>query len=322
MKKLLIFFVLVLNCFCSSPLEPPTLLTVKEISQLSKSWDGNWITKDLICKFAFNNGKTSITLACRKQTYENLQEETKLQFSKLDDYYVFQYGEFISKIDTSALKSKPGTENYFNNPYYFAKPIQKNANPQPITIDDLFIFLKNHTILFYTGAGISAPVVWTMNTLQRKLFLNPKDSISTIESMIYNVQEVNDNFITFCKRAFASKPTKAHIALSKLANYKQYQIFTENFDHLHERTGFAPFHLTAQQFKKEFDLQELEELDAIICLGLSHDDRGFLAYYKQINPNGLIIAIDLANPSYLSTHDYLLTGDLQKILPILADKIS
>ena len=63
--------------------------------------------------------------------------------------------------------------------------------------------------------------------------------------------------------------------------------------------------------------KDLEEVEAIVCIGLSKDDCGFLAWYKANNPDGLLVAIDLEKLNYLAKEDYFVQGDLQKIVPQL-----
>ena len=58
----------------------------------------------------------------------------------------------------------------------------------------------------------------------------------------------------------------------------------------------------------------------MICIALSYDDRGFLGWYKENNPHGTIVAIDLVKPSYLGNEDFLLQGNCQKILPALQEE--
>jgi hypothetical protein len=41
-----------------------------------------------------------------------------------------------------------------------------------------------------------------------------------------------------------------------------------------------------------------KEIDAILCTGLSHDDRCLLTLYKQSNPVGIIVVLDLQQPDY------------------------
>jgi hypothetical protein len=62
-------------------------------------------------------------------------------------------------------------------------------------------------------------------------------------------------------------------------------------------------------------------VNVIVCVGLSHDDRGFLAYFKKHNPEGVIIAIDKGNPDYLSNNDYIVREDLQIVLPIMVEYV-
>ena len=91
----------------------------------------------------------------------------------------------------------------------------------------------------------------------------------------------------------------------------------KQFDFLHERAGSEPLKIRATA--KGFNYAEIKKLfeskDAIICIGLSHDDRGLLAWYKKIKPDGIIISIDLNQPSYLNNEDFVLIGDLQEVLP-------
>ena len=56
-------------------------------------------------------------------------------------------------------------------------------------------------------------------------------------------------------------------------------------------------------------------------MGLSYDDRGFLGWYKQQNPQGKIIAIELNQPSYLGDEDFLAIGDIQEIVPAIQKEI-
>ena len=53
----------------------------------------------------------------------------------------------------------------------------------------------------------------------------------------------------------------------------------------------------------------------IICIGMSHDIRGFLAAYKALNPNATIIALDQEAPCFLGENDLFVRGDLQLLLP-------
>ncbi|KKQ80173.1 MAG: hypothetical protein UT03_C0031G0001, partial [Candidatus Moranbacteria bacterium GW2011_GWD2_38_7] len=121
----------------------------------------------------------------------------------------------------------------------------------------------------------------------------------------------------FANAAFENGPTIAHSALTRLAEKLQCKIFTENVDHLHEKTGIQALRPTGDWLKENIQPSWLKEIDAIITVGLSSDDRGMLAWYKENNPNGKLIAINLVQPNFVGEEDYLLKGDLQDILPEL-----
>jgi hypothetical protein len=79
--------------------------------------------------------------------------------------------------------------------------------------------------------------------------------------------------------------------------------------------------MEAGKLQQEVTTDDIKKIDAIVCIGLSHDDRGFLAWYKLHNPNGIIIALDLKKPSYLGSEDMLILGDLHDTLPHLLKQI-
>lgn len=133
--------------------------------------------------------------------------------------------------------------------------------------------------------------------------------------------EVANNIRKFHHTCFHSSPTKAHQALALLAILKGTQIITENLDYLHERSGLMPYRIDANYLRTCVDPSTVRGIDYILCIGLSFDDKGFLGWYKQNHPNGKIIAIDLSQPSYLGDEDYLLTGDLQQLVPLLVENM-
>lgn len=63
--------------------------------------------------------------------------------------------------------------------------------------------------------------------------------------------------------------------------------------------------------------EDLKKIYAIITIGLAHDESGFLHWYKQYNPTGIIIAMNIEQPDYVSESDYMCTGDIQKTIPHL-----
>ena len=65
---------------------------------------------------------------------------------------------------------------------------------------------------------------------------------------------------------------------------------------------------------------DLKKIDYIIVVWLSNDDRGLFQRYKDVNPNGKIVAFNRSQPNYLGEKDILIKWDVQDTLPEL-DKL-
>ena len=191
--------------------------------------------------------------------------------------------------------------------------------PQEMKIVQLVEILKNKKVLFYTGAGISiASGVHSMDQLQETLGIEMSEKVDgLLKKATANPQGVIDSWEEFTKAAFEKPATPAHQSLGRLAQKLKSQIFTENVDHLQERAGVKSVHLTGPWLKENVQPEWLKDIDAVVTVGLSYDDRGFLGWYKENNPNGKIIAINLSQPSYLGNEDFMLKGDCQKVVPEL-----
>lgn len=281
-------------------LQKPKSLSHLEIEELAK----NWYTG-----FNWNFGKGCNFTCC----YENGQASFLLQvFGIPIRSYNFQYINNIKKI----IKEY---SNQNQRPYYFAAPLKlSNQTPTKLNFEELCKLLKNKNFIFYTGAGISASgKVATMNGLEKSLKLGEGKKVF-LKEVFLNPKTITYAFYDFCKSAIYGSPTHAHYALHKIAQYKNICILTENLDLLQQRTGSAPIFMYSDA---AYSITEtnLKEVDILICIGLSHDDHGFIAHYKKQNPNCLILAIDLGMPNFLSDKDFIIQEDLQIILPNLAN---
>ncbi|MBP7005612.1 hypothetical protein KBB27_00610 [Patescibacteria group bacterium] len=189
--------------------------------------------------------------------------------------------------------------------------------PQNMEADRLVEVLKRKKVLFYTGAGISvANGVHNMSQLKKLLGIDMSGKEDLfLKKATTHPQSVIDSWEEFTRAAFESPATPAHQSLGRLAQKTESQIFTENVDHLQERGGVKAIHVTGPWLKKTIHPEWLKDIDAVITIGLSYDDRGFLGWYKEHNPNGKIVAINVNQPSYLGSEDYLLEGDCQKVIP-------
>ncbi len=188
--------------------------------------------------------------------------------------------------------------------------------PQEIEIAQLVEILKSKKVLFYTGAGISmASGIYNMKQLQEALEIEMAEKTDDfLKKAIINPQGIINIWEEFIKAAFEKPTTPAHQSLARLAQKLNSQIFTENIDDLQEKTGIKAIHLNGTWLKENVEPEWLKDIDVVITIGLSYDDRGFLNWYKENNPAGKIIAVNLNQPPYLSNEDFLLKGDCQELI--------
>jgi NAD-dependent deacetylase len=185
------------------------------------------------------------------------------------------------------------------------------ANQKPIkitSINQLTKMIQGKRVIFYTGAGISAEVIPTMNELLKDL--GDKDQLAiNVKKNPGKYIQILDSFFKKCERA---EPTKAHIALHNIISKTGSLLITENLDLLHQKSGDAP--LTRGNFSETH--VDISKVDYIVTIGLASDESGFLNLYKKLNPNGIIIAINTdKNIEYLSNKDFILQKDAQIAIP-------
>ncbi|MBS0615197.1 MAG: hypothetical protein JSR58_01430 [Verrucomicrobia bacterium] len=198
----------------------------------------------------------------------------------------------------------------------FERRVFEKASPQPLSLEELLQICREKNVIFYTGAGISAGAqVPMMKELEENLGL--KKGEGALKKIVQDPEKAASFMRKFHVSCVQSLPTPAHKALTELAHKKKMPILTENVDYLHEWTGVLPYRIIADQL----DPSWVENIDAVVCIGLSVDDKGFLGWYKHHHPKGKIIAIDLKQPMYLGDDDYFLSGDLQEIVFYLPKNI-
>ena len=64
---------------------------------------------------------------------------------------------------------------------------------------------------------------------------------------------------------------------------------------------------------------EVQQLDCIVTVWLRADDSGLLWRFKEQNPEGRIIALNVEPPPYLDEKDYYLEGDAQETVPQISE---
>lgn len=193
--------------------------------------------------------------------------------------------------------------------------------PEKLNNDQLARFLKENSVLFFTGEGMSKfsdfdNVFGSFGIDKKTLFQNPEFYCQTI---VENRKEIRDAFKLFYSRALNAIPTDAHLALATIAKKLGSLVYTSNLDILHEQTGIRAYRFWVPGGKEKMTPSLLNKLNAVVCIGMDYDSSGFLARYKEENPSGKIVAIGSVQPSYLGNEDFFVKGDIQEILPKIAN---
>jgi len=309
----------------------PSKITSKQVKRMQKNADTelNFVSDDAIFMFQYRQGKAGMACRLYKDPAIFLSPKQQKLFSKsvmcIDrkpvEVYTLHYGDFpVVESDSSKSRVKPNSNEYWKS-YLFSEKrrvFEKKKNPQCMSFHELEHYLLNNKVAFYTGAGISiSGGVWGMDALCKELGLEQfkQDPEIFVENLARKKEEVFEKFKNFCESMFFNPPTGAHYALKNIAERLQCPVLTENLDYLHEQTGIKPQKLfNVKKSKRLFSSKFLKKIDAIVCIGLSYDDRAFLAWYKENNPTGKIISIDIKQPSYLADEDFFVQGDLQNLL--------
>jgi NAD-dependent deacetylase len=217
----------------------------------------------------------------------------------------------------------PEAEEENSSPYTIHdRLILPNEAPQKHwTLEELVSCIKSKRVVFYSGAGISAAAgIPTMTGLDQLFALHLPWEEWTSRAM-ESPQDIIAKAVRFKQLCHESDPTPAHHALRYICSRWNIPLWTENLDLLHQKSGIDPLVVSRDQLLEEVKEEGLKEIDVIVCLGLSFDDKGALGWYKHHHPEGMIVSIDLMSPVYLGEKDALLKGDLQEVLPILLRKL-
>lgn len=251
-------------------------------------------------------------------------EKSSHSDSKEKKYYIFSYEWKNDERPVINLPREPKKARGSNTLSYCVdkRRIFEHSKPQNIAEAEILSIISNKNVLFYTGAGLSvASAVPSMTQLNDLLGLKPgKEIVLSLQNALQNPEKFSQKILIFHNACLFSRPTEAHRALAKLAVFKNTKIVTENLDCLHEYSGILPYRINAEELR-EIGGSHLSTIDYVICIGLSYDDKGFLGWYKNCNPKGKIISVDLGHPSYLGDEDFIIHIDLQHLVPSLTNQI-
>lgn len=310
----------------------PQLCSDQELSNIlkEKTLDMCWSFEEN-SHFRFVSGNDGIYfeiyLGLLPDIYEDFLNRLKHKFVRNEwEELIFSYKLTTSgqeEMNIPFVAEKEGRSDEYS--YIVAdRRIIEDAHPTLINQETLEKIIKSKKVLFYTGAGVSlASNVPAMNELNELLGLEVGEGfIFLLENAIESPREFAERIKTFHDACLYSAPTPAHFALRDLSLYNNTRLITENLDCLHEASGIFPYRINAKQLREEVGGQTLAQFDYVVCVGLSHDDHGFLGWYKLHNPLGNIVAVDINQPSYLGDEDFWVKADLQILIPNIQKKIT
>lgn len=202
-----------------------------------------------------------------------------------------------------------------------------DQKPAAMTLDECARIIKGKHIIFVTGAGISASVIPSQQALEHACGIsNSEKPVDDFVHLCLNSPEIIGQHINeFFEKFVQAQPTPAHDALTQLAQAKNTHIITSNFDLLHEKAGIVPYkakQVERAQYERDWSPEFIATVDAVVCIGSREDFMDLLTRYKKYNSAGMIIAINREQPYYLGSGDFLVSGDIQELLPKLAKTIA
>lgn len=266
-----------------------------------------------------NSDKIVLMVTCDRFSLIELSEENQKLFKKINEMFVYSNFEDVFEYINSSDNSEVVSD---------IDRLVCNGNPKKISVKELSKIIKTKKVIFYTGAGISAGSVPTMDELMKDLGISENlKKESNLQKYIADIIkypkpyiEVLRNFFGKCKNA---APSKAHIIISEIVSKQNQLLVTENLDQLHQKTGLMPVVLAGcDVYSKDENIKSaLIKADFVIAIGLNSDESGFLKFYKKLNPEGKIISINLKNTDYLSDNDLIIVGDVQNLFDKLVSLV-
>lgn len=257
-----------------------------------------------------NSKEVLLMIKCDQSSLEELPQEHQKLFKKNNEMFV--YSNFESYEDTISPDSIETVQT--------VNRLVCNGKPKEISIEKLVEIIKSKNVIFYTGAGISAGSVPTMDELMRDLGISDKlQSGHNLQTYITDVIQRQKSYINVLRNFFDkcanAAPSRAHTIISKIISGGNQLLVTENLDQLHQKTGLAPVVLAScDVYSNDEKIKTaLSSADFVITVGLNSDESGFLKFYKQMNPKGKIISLNLKYTDYLSDDDMLVIGDIQDV---------
>jgi NAD-dependent SIR2 family protein deacetylase len=261
------------------------------------------------------NDDIDIVISCDEKSWLSLEEKLRKFFQKIGDEFCY------SRLGRSYPKSKKSEESFPENRKLVCK-----GTPTSISLTELAEIIKTKKVVFYTGAGISAEAVPTMNKLMTDLKFSQKlKDGRNLQNYIAKIIKNPDPYVEILRRFYErcenAEPSVAHQELAKMALRYEHILITENLDQLHQKTKLSPLVFAGKDRYSSTMKNDIWNINFVITIGLNTDESGFLKWYKTNNPHGKNISINLVDTCYLSREDYSLKGDAQIIMKQLGEMI-
>jgi hypothetical protein len=313
------------SCFNSpAALSVDQIEEVRAAGQLDMSWSFGEKSESHF-RFVTSENEVYLELFLVGKALSLLSEETlaTLKTASTDSGEEFSYFTYVLKNDEQEFLDVPLLSKVHASPDSSSYLVHERRvlNQEPTVVDRSFLrqSILSGRVAIYTGAGISAAAgVPTMGQLNDLLdFEEGEGFLKSLERIVQAPLITTRSARLFHNACFTSNDTPAHRAIALLSNMYEIPVITENIDCLHEVSGIQPYRINANEIRQEVSPYEACAIDWIVCVGLSHDDKGFLGWYKYVNPKGKILAVDIKQPSYLGSEDSILYSDLQTVLPSL-----
>lgn len=270
-----------------------------------------WEKEGVRFGFQSDGEKVSLALEIPENYWKELSSRDRNLFRKtINESYLFGFSTFSSDPweEAQGILARRDAS-------CFGAPLENiGAIPSFIEEEEIRGWVQDKRVIFYTGAGLSiASGIPDMRKLEEQLgFQSNFDE--ALAKWMYAPEHIGQEIIAFRDACSKGAPARGHHALSRLAKETNKQILTENLDWMHERVGSHPLRVSKRVVQTR---ESIDDIHAVICIGLSHDDKGFLRWMKEHHPEIKIIAVNPLCPSYLGSEDLWYPGDAHEILPKL-----
>ncbi len=191
---------------------------------------------------------------------------------------------------------------------------------------------RGEKLHFFTGAGLSVDAIPDWNGLMTAMgFDQSRDSEANLGCSIGIIQDekkLSDLMMRLHKSHksfFEGLPSSGHEIIGDISANTNRAILTDNRDILHQVSGFDAIHVCqiADFQTTPWDpaaICDPSQIDGLVVCGMSGDQRGFIKWLKEKNPNVEIINMNLTNKlSEMVQVDHFIEGDLQGNLRTLKD---